>query len=209
MVHRCRNCEVTCEWSASLSLILGIVPASIHHIRYPSPHLTSDSSHVTSRHLTSPHLTSPHLILSRLISPLTMLQQGRPDDNDNQQESTISSVYYLFFHFLSSSSLPPLLLLSSSSLPLFSWCWFRSWSTPLLWQNLLPSFRYVNSERRGSGEGRGGEGRGGERGYLSLFFSFLLHPSEPLHASCQHNYSVNQLLAEQDDRRLHHCERRM
>ena len=65
--------------------------------------------------------------------------------------------------------------------------------------------------RGGEGEGRGGEGRGGggERGYLCYFFSFLLQPSEPLHASSQPNYPVNQLLAEQDDPRLHHCERRM
>ena len=30
MIHRCRSCEVRCERSGSLSLILGIVQASIH-----------------------------------------------------------------------------------------------------------------------------------------------------------------------------------
>ena len=48
-------------------------------------------------------------------------------------------------------------------------------------------------ERRGE-ERRGEERRGEERGYLCFFFSFLLQPSERLHASCQHKYPVNQLL---------------
>ena len=129
----------------------------------------------------------------------------------------------------SPSSLAPLSLRSPSSLPLFSWWWFSFWSThtPVATPS---SWVFVCEEReaRRGGEGRGGEGRGGEgregrggegrggegrggegrggegrgEGLLMFFFSFLLQPSEPLHASCQ-------LLAEQDDHQLHHCERRM
>ena len=152
MIHRCRSCEVRCERLGSLSLLLGIVQASIH--------LSSSSP--------------PSLLL------------------------------------LSSSSPPPLLLLSPSSLPplfLSSHDGFRSWSTHT---HTHTEFRYEvrearegererrgeerrGEERRGE-ERRGEERRGEERGYLCFFFSFLLQPSEPLHASCQHKYPVNQLL---------------
>ena len=82
---------------------------------------------------------------------------------------------------LSSSSPPPLLLLSPSSLPLFSW-WdlglgALTLTLTLLWQNLLPEFRYVRWERweREGGRNGGREGwrerREKERGYLC--FSFL------------------------------------
>ena len=60
MIHRCRSCEVRCERSGSLSLLLGIVQASIH---------LSSSSPPPLLLLSSSSLPPP---LSLLLSPSSL-----------------------------------------------------------------------------------------------------------------------------------------